>query len=98
MSDASATPPPPPNTPPPESYSRPPQPRQRNGCLTVIMMLAGIIMLLPGLCALIFGALVLSHPAGADSIMLPLVLIGLLVGFCGIMLIRTAIKVRRSRV
>jgi hypothetical protein len=54
------------------------------------MVIAGIIMLLPGLCALIFGAgsLFSSHP---DSGFAPFVLVGLL-GFGGVMLIRAAIR------
>jgi hypothetical protein len=88
MSDADtpAARPEPPVPPPPA-----PPPEPRNGCLTAFMVIAGIIMLLPGLCALIFGAgaLFSSHP---DSGFAPFVLVGLLVGFGGVMLIRAAIR------
>jgi hypothetical protein len=55
------------------------------------MVLAGIIMLLPGLCALIFGGISLTQ-AHIDPMITSLVAIGLLVGFCGIMLIWAAMK------
>ncbi len=54
----SETPPPP--APPPPIAPRPPE--ERNGCLTALMVVSGIILLLPGLCSLIFvfGGLVKS--------------------------------------
>ena len=69
----------------------PPPPQPRNGCLTAFMVLAGIVLLLPGLCAVVFGAgnLFSSHP---DSGFTPFILVGLLVGFGGVMLIRAAIR------
>ena len=82
--DGSATPPPR-QLPPPE----------RSGCLTAIMILIGIVLLLPGLCALVFGVLSLSEPGSASGIV-PFVIVGLLVGFGGIMLIRAAIRGPRS--
>ena len=50
----------PPPTPPPLSPRLPPE--QRNGCLTAFLIVSGIILLLPGLCSLIFvfGGLVKS--------------------------------------
>ena len=48
-------------------------------------------MLLPGLCALIFGGLSLGD-SHVDSTVISLVLLGLLVGFGGIMLIWAAIR------
>ena len=48
MSDSSPTPP-----------AVPPQIQQpRSGCLTALMAIAGIFMLLPGLCALLFGGII----------------------------------------
>ena len=38
---------------PPVLSARPP-PEQRSGCLTAILIVIGIILLLPGLCSLIF--------------------------------------------
>ena len=54
----SETPPPP--APPPPLAPRPPV--ERNGCLTAVMVVSGIILLLPGLCSLlfVFGGLVKS--------------------------------------
>jgi uncharacterized membrane protein HdeD (DUF308 family) len=80
----SATPPP---LPPPAA---PP----RDGCLTAIMVIVGIILLLPGLCALIFAAGSLG--SRSDSGFAPLILLGLLVGAGGVALIRFAIRGRRS--
>jgi hypothetical protein len=87
MSDRPPVPPPPPQL--PGEFSRPPPPR--SGCATAFMVLVGIILLLPGLCAILFGvgSLGSSH---MDSTVLFLILLGLAVGFAGIMLIRAAIK------
>jgi hypothetical protein len=75
------------NPPPPP----PPPPEQRSGCLTAMMVLIGIVLLLPGLCAVIFGVgtLTSSH---MDPVVMLFVVTGLLVGFAGIMLIRSAIR------
>jgi hypothetical protein len=83
MSDLNTTPAPPASPPPPT----------RNGFLTIVMFLAGLILLLPGLCALVFGATFIAEPSGSGAF-LPLVLIGLAVGFGGVMLIRSAIRGR----
>lgn len=64
---------------------------QRSGCVTAIMLLFGAILLLPGLCALLFGFGALTDKS-LDPTMLGLVLLGLAVGFAGIMLIRSAIR------
>jgi len=55
------------------------------------MVLFGIALLLPGLCALLFGVGIMAdqHP---DPSTISLVVLGLLVGFAGIMLIREAIR------
>ena len=82
--DGSAAPPPR-QLPPPE----------RSGCLTALMVLIGIVLLLPGLCALVFGVLSLSEPGFASDIV-PFVVLGLVVGLGGIMLIRAAIRGPRS--
>jgi len=81
------------DSPPPplplELRGAPPPPR--SGCLTALMVLVGIILLLPGLCALIFGGVALSQ-SQVDSGYMPFIVIGLLVGFGGVMLIRAAIR------
>ena len=71
----------------------PPRPREeRNGCLTAILIVIGIILLLPGLCSLIFifGGLVKS----AEDLQFVIAL-GL-VGCGGVGLIWWAIRGRRS--
>jgi hypothetical protein len=80
-----------PPPPPPNGNYVPPPPPGRSGCLTAFMVIVGIILLLPGLCALIFGAdnLMRSHP---DPTVLTLVMICLLVAAGGILLIRAAIR------
>jgi hypothetical protein len=79
----------PPPSPPPPVPPRPPE--QRNGCLMAIMLLFGVILLLPGLCALIFGIGAMTDNS-FDQTLLGLVVLGLAVGFGGIMLIRSAIR------
>ncbi|QIG96340.1 MULTISPECIES: hypothetical protein [unclassified Bradyrhizobium] len=72
--------------------SPPPRlPPQRGGCATAFMALFGVALLLPGACALLFGfgAMTESRP---DPSALFLILLGLAVGFAGVMLIRAAIK------
>jgi hypothetical protein len=66
-------------------------PPPRNGCLTAFMVVVGIVLLLPGLCAVIFGAASIYDPRNGAGFM-PFIVIGLLVGFGGIMLIRAAIR------
>jgi hypothetical protein len=73
--------PPPTGTPPP-----------RNGCLTAVMVIAGVVLLLPGLCAAIFGVGSLIDIQHYDSMFTVPILFGLLLGFAGIMLIRAVIR------
>ena len=82
-----------PETPPPAPPS--PPPAQRSGCLTALMAIAGLIMLLPGLCAIIFGVASLTG-SSMEPIVTVLVVLGLFVGFLGIMLIRAATRGPRS--
>lgn len=79
-------PPVPPAPPQPPTHYVPPPPSQRSGCATAFMVLFGIVLLLPGLCALIFGVTMIGE-AHFDSTIVPLVLLGLLVGFGGVMLL-----------
>jgi len=82
--------------PPPPSYEfRPTPPAQRSGCMTAFMIVAGIILLLPGLCALIFGGMFLTNgrfPSDVASFFA----LGLLVGALGVVLIWYAIRGPRS--
>ena len=86
---------PPPAPPPDDPYLPPPPPPRRDGCLTAFMVIIGIILLLPGLCAVFFGVgnLTSSSP---DSFVTTLVMLGLLIGAGGIALIVAAIRGRRS--
>jgi hypothetical protein len=71
----------------------PPRPQEEsNGCLTAILIVIGIILLLPGLCSLlfIFGGLVKS--AGDVQFVVTLGMIGC----AGVALIWWAIRGRRS--
>lgn len=58
-------------------------------------MVAGIILLLPGLCALIVTGASLSHRRFPSDLM-SLIMFGLLMGFAGVMLIRAATRGPRS--
>jgi hypothetical protein len=60
------------------------------GCLTAFMVIVGIILLLPGLCAAFVGTLELVNKR-FDPGLNPLVAIGLLIGFGGVSLIVWAI-------
>ncbi|WBL79125.1 hypothetical protein I3J27_01500 [Bradyrhizobium xenonodulans] len=80
---ASALPPPPPPTP-------------RSGCLTALMAILGIFMLLPGLCALLFGGMSVVEDGRIAADMAPLVFLGLVVGIGGAALIWAAIKGRKA--
>jgi hypothetical protein len=66
-------------------------PASRHGCLTALMILVGIVLLLPGLCAVIFGAAAIYDPRNGAGF-LGFILVGLMVGFGGVMLIRAAIR------
>ena len=82
-----------PNSPPPVPV-RPSVPPPRSGCLTAFMVIAGIILLLPGLCALVFGVGSMTNSHLEPALMV-LVLFGLMVGAGGIALIVAAIRGRR---
>jgi uncharacterized membrane protein HdeD (DUF308 family) len=79
-------PPPPPTN---DDYL-PPSPR-RSGCLTAFMVIVGVILLLPGVCALIFFT-----SSGSEPVVTGLVTLGLLVAVGGIFLIWAAIRGPRA--
>jgi hypothetical protein len=93
MSDAGNPPPPP----VPESPLIPPPaiPPRRHGCLTAFMVIVGVILLLPGVCALIFGFGTFTS-SGSDPVVTALVTLGLLVALGGIFLIWAAIRGPRA--
>jgi hypothetical protein len=85
------------DTPPPAPPGPPPAPpNQRSGCLTALMAIFGIILLLPGACALLFGGISISDSGRIGSDVAPLVFVGLVVGLGGVALIWAAIKGRRG--
>jgi hypothetical protein len=83
--------PPPPLTPDPPPMPPPTAPAQRSGWVTALMIIVGIILLLPGLCAVIFGGIALTEPR-FDSGPVPFILFGVAVGIGGVFLIRAAIR------
>jgi hypothetical protein len=68
-----------------------PSPPPRNGWLTAFMVIVGIVLLLPGLCAIVFGVGNLGS-SSPDPMITLLVFMGLAVGAGGILLIRSAIR------
>jgi hypothetical protein len=72
-----------------------PPPARRSGCLTAFMVIAGLILLLPGLCAVFFGANEFTSPA-SDPVVTLLVVIGLALGALGVGMIWSAIRGRRE--
>ena len=69
-----------------------PPPQQRSGCLVAFMIVTGLILLLPGLCALGFAELTSSS---SDPVVGLLVLLGLVLGGIGVGMIWSAIRGRR---
>jgi hypothetical protein len=64
----------------------------RNPWVTALLILIGLILLLPGLCSLIFTVVLLSNPSGNDSGFLGLLVFCFLVGAGGVALIVFAIR------
>ncbi|AWL92805.1 MULTISPECIES: DUF308 domain-containing protein [Bradyrhizobium] len=69
----------------------PPLPPSRSGCVTALMVMFGVILLLPGICALIF-AFDQTQSSHFDTRFTPILALALLVAFAGVMLIRAARK------
>jgi hypothetical protein len=69
----------------------PPTPSRRSGWMTALMVVAGVILLLPGLCAIIFTSIALSQP-GSGGGFFPFVAVGFVVGFFGLIMIWTAFR------
>ncbi|PSO20274.1 hypothetical protein [Bradyrhizobium sp. MOS003] len=85
------------DTPPPVLPPVPTPGETRSGCLTALMAISGIFMLLPGLCALLFGGMSVVEGGQIASDIAPLVLLGLVVGIGGVAMIWAAIKGRKAR-
>jgi hypothetical protein len=77
-----------------QQQARPPDPAPgRNPWVTALLILIGIVLLLPGLCSLIFSAiLIASGGPGGNSEYLPLLFFCFLVGVGGVALIVFAIR------
>ena len=73
-----------------------PPPPSRNGCLTALMVVAGIVMLLPGLCSLLFGGAMLTGGDRIDGSILMIFMVTLGIALIGILLIRAALRSPRS--
>ncbi|MGJ4940897.1 hypothetical protein ACQR1W_10020 [Bradyrhizobium sp. HKCCYLS1011] len=64
---------------------------QRSGCMTAFLFLAGVILLLPGLCAAFFSFVALSEKSWPGELT-GLILFGLAVGTGGVALIVKAFR------
>lgn len=84
------------DTPPPPAAPPPAPPEKRGGCLTALMAIFGMFMLLPGLCALLFGGMSVVEDGKIAADIAPLVFLGMVVGIGGVALIWAAIKGRRG--
>jgi hypothetical protein len=70
---------------------------RRNPWVTALLILIGIILLLPGLCSVIFSAILLtSSGSGGDPGFLPLLISCFLIGVIGVVLIVFAIRRKGS--
>ena len=83
MSYNHAPPPPPPA----------PSPTQRHGCLTTLVILAGIVLLLPGICVLMIVAFDSSVLNDATTVVVGLIFLA--ISACGIGLIYLALRPAR---
>ena len=75
----------------PDPPPAPTAPTQRSGWMTALMIIIGTVLLLPGLCAVIFGGMALTEPR-FDSSFVPFILFGVAVGIGGVFLIRAALR------
>jgi hypothetical protein len=73
-----------------------PPPLPKGGCLSVLMLLAGILLLLPGLCSLVVGGVMIADWQGnksyMDSSIVGLFAVTFAISAVGILLIRAAIR------
>ena len=76
----------------PPPFGSTPPPHQPSGCVTALIGLVGVILLLPGLCALFF----VGGASRIDSSLMLVVLICFIVAVFGVLMIVAAIR-RASR-
>jgi uncharacterized membrane protein HdeD (DUF308 family) len=69
----------------------PPSSPARSGWLTALMLIAGIVLLLPGLCALFFGYVALTERSWPSSFT-SFIGLGLLIGAGGVAVIVRAFR------
>jgi len=81
------------SSPPPEHRSPAPV-GERSGCLSAFLVLLGIVLLLPGLCAVILVAI--DWKGALSSSFLPFLFVCLALAFGGIMLIRLVARGPRA--
>ena len=84
------------DTPPPVQPPVPTPGEARSGCITALMAISGIFMLLPGLCALLFGGMSVVDGGRIAADIAPLIFLGLVIGIGGIAMIWAAIKGRKA--
>ena len=84
------------DTPPPVLPPVPTPGEARSGCITALMAISGIFMLLPGLCALLFGGMSVVDGGRIAADIAPLIFLGLVIGIGGIAMIWAAIKGRKA--
>lgn len=65
-----------------------PPARQRNVFLSILMVIGGLVLLLPGICALIFG----SMAGGGGGALMLIWLISMLISAGGVMMIMKAFR------
>ena len=68
----------------------PPPPTQRHGCLTALMILGGVVLLLPGICALMIAGFDSSVLTDASAVLVGLTFLAISAG--GFVLIWFAIR------
>jgi uncharacterized membrane protein len=72
----------------------PAPPPARNGCLTALLILVGLILLVPGVCGIILVSYDMRELAKDQTAML--IAVGLLaLGACGVVVIWLAVRPRR---
>ena len=84
------------DTPPPVLPPVPTPGEARSGCITALMAISGIFMLLPGLCALLFGGMSVVDGGRIAADIAPLIFLGLVIGMGGVAMIWAAIKGRKA--
>jgi hypothetical protein len=83
-----------PSAPEGQKPAPPPPAAERSGCLTAFMILGGIVLLFPGLCAIFF--VFVDWKGALSGSFLPVLAVCLAIAFGGIMLIREGVRGPRT--